>query len=130
MLVKSCPDTCECECSKFNCRECGIERFPEELGEPCDECGFTVLACAECGETYQKPTGNLTWEHGRWHCDGKGIHAGSGMELRGQDGSWFHVRIESSNHGRNLIAFVNVHGHSFTKLIDTDWDALRWPNGH
>lgn len=71
----------------------------------------------------------LYWEDDRWHCDGRGIHAGCIMELKGADGTWFEVRIESADRGRRLIAFKLVHGTGFTCSIDLDYDQLRWPGG-
>lgn len=68
----------------------------------------------------------LVWHDDRWHCDGQGIHAGNGMELRGCDGEWFHVRIESADRGRRLIAFIDVHGFDFVHTIDPESDQLRW----
>lgn len=47
-----CPDTCDCESATFVCVECGVQRWPDECGEPCEECGFCDLACPECGEVY------------------------------------------------------------------------------
>ena len=69
----------------------------------------------------------LVWKNGRWHCDGQGIHAGTGMELRGYDGEWFRVRIESADNGRVLIAYLTVHELAFTFRIDPEYDRLRWP---
>ena len=69
----------------------------------------------------------LEWIDGRWHCDGRGIHAGEGMELLGYDRQWFRVRIESADQGRRLIAYLNVHGMDFRCHIDPDVDRLRWP---
>lgn len=31
----------------------------------------------------KKTANRLEWINDRWHCDGDGIHAGVGMELRG-----------------------------------------------
>lgn len=71
---------------------------------------------------------SLYWQDDRWHLDGRGIHAGTTMELRGpDDGVWFAVRIESSNRGKTLIAFHSVHGIQFTYRLDPDYDQLRWP---
>lgn len=69
----------------------------------------------------------LVWQDDRWHCGGDGIHAGEQMELRGEDGQWFRVRIESADRGRVLIAYVRVHGLDFTRRINEDFDELRWP---
>jgi hypothetical protein len=69
----------------------------------------------------------LIWQDNRWHCDGEGIHAGEGMELRGDDGQWFRVRIESADRGHVLIAYLTVHGHEFSRRIDPEYDQLRWP---
>lgn len=71
----------------------------------------------------------LVWQDSRWHCDGRGIHAGEMMELRGYDGEWFSVRVESSDRGRRLIAIVVRHDIQFSYGIDTDCDQLRWPPG-
>lgn len=43
---------------------------------------------------------------GRWHVDGRGIHAGAVLELELAD-VWIKVRIESSNGGRNLVAYYD-----------------------
>jgi hypothetical protein len=39
----------------------------------------------------------LKWIDDRWHCDGRPIHAGDGMEMQFPDGTWLHVRIESQD---------------------------------
>lgn len=79
-------------------------------------------------ETIQESRGHkLKWQEGRWHCAGDGIHAGNGLELLGADGQWFRVRIESADCGRRLFAYVNLHGHEFTRPIYPDSDRLRWP---
>ena len=52
----------------------------------------------------------LVWQDDRWHCGGEGIHAGENLELRGEDGQWFRVRIESADRGRMLIAYTKIHG--------------------
>ena len=70
----------------------------------------------------------LKWIEDRWHCDGRGIHAGETLELRGEDWQWFPVRIESAHRGRVLIAYVTVHGLDFTRRINEDYDELRWPS--
>jgi hypothetical protein len=64
---------------------------------------------------------------GRWQCDGRGIHAGDGMELRLPDGSWLPVRIESHNSGRELTAYASIKGRPFASRINPDHDELRWP---
>ena len=69
----------------------------------------------------------LEWIDDRWHCAGRGIHAGDCMELLGYDGKWFAVRIESADRGRRLSAFVRVHGRDFVCGIEPECDRLRWP---
>lgn len=69
----------------------------------------------------------LEWNGDRWCCDSQGIHAGDCLELRGHKGESIFVRIESSNQGRNLIAFVDVKGLTFTRRIEPEYDELRWP---
>lgn len=69
----------------------------------------------------------LEWIDDRWHCGGEGIHAGETLELRGRDGQWFRVRIESADRGRVLIAHIQVHGLDFTRRIEPEFDELRWP---
>jgi hypothetical protein len=68
----------------------------------------------------------LTWTECRWHCEGRGIHAGDILELRG-DNVWTRVQIESASNGRRLIASYVVDGRIFTRMIDTTYDHLRWP---
>lgn len=68
----------------------------------------------------------LEWINGRWHLDGQGIHAGTGMDLLGQDGEWFRVRIESANQGRELVAYIEHHGFDFSTRISPEYDKLRW----
>ncbi|HVW36350.1 MAG TPA: hypothetical protein VHB99_03555 [Pirellulales bacterium] len=70
---------------------------------------------------------SLTWQDDRWHCDGRGIHAGEMMELQGYDGKWSLVRVESSDRGRRLIAIVDVRGRQFACGIEPECDQLRWP---
>lgn len=72
-------------------------------------------------------TRGLEWIGNRWHCEGKPIHAGVGMELRGTDGERFLVRIESQDCGRLLIAYHDIHGLDFRYSIDPEYDRLRWP---
>lgn len=69
----------------------------------------------------------LTWNDDRWNLDGRGVHAGDVMQLRCDKGEWVDVRVESSDRGRRLIAFVRVHGREFASAIETDYDDLRWP---
>lgn len=69
----------------------------------------------------------LEWLDDRWHLEGRGIHAGEQMELLCSKGEWLAVRIESSDHGRRLSAWIRVHGRDFVSGIDTEFDALRWP---
>ena len=69
----------------------------------------------------------LQWIDDRWHCDGRPIHAGNCLELRGDGGHWIPVRVESRDQGRELIAFYRVHGREFCSGIETDYDKLRWP---
>lgn len=70
----------------------------------------------------------LHWIEDRWHCDGRGIHAGSQMELRCDGGKWLTVRVESYNRGRGLSAFIAVHGRQFASTIEPEYDQLRWPS--
>jgi len=74
-------------------------------------------------------THRLTWDGDRWHCDGRAIHAGVLMELKGAYGgsSWFEVRIESRNRGKDLVAVAKIQGLDFTYGIDPECDQLRWP---
>ena len=68
----------------------------------------------------------LTWIDDRWHLNGRPIHAGDCMELRGGGGKWIPVRIESSNRGRVLHAVVRVEGREFYSTIQPEFDKLRW----
>ena len=73
----------------------------------------------------------LEWIDGRWHLDGRGIHAGDGLELRFPDKSWVPVRIESEACGRQLYAHFRFHGMGLrVGVVDaemTDGSNLRWP---
>jgi hypothetical protein len=69
---------------------------------------------------------NCEWIEGRWHLDGRPIHAGSQMEMVFPDGTWQRIRIESENSGKVLLAYVFYHGEPFkTKIGFTR--KLRWP---
>lgn len=68
----------------------------------------------------------LTWQDSRWHCDGRPIHAGDAMELRGDGGNWIPIRVESADRGYRLTACVVLHGVQFCYGIDTEYDRLRW----
>jgi hypothetical protein len=67
----------------------------------------------------------LTWIDDRWRLDGKGIHAGDGMEMRFPDGTWIRGRIESQDVGRVLLFYFDFHGMSLR--VRVDHDELRWP---
>lgn len=69
----------------------------------------------------------LVWHDDRWHLDDRGIHAGEQLELRGYDGQWFAVRVESGDRGRRLIAVIGIHEIDFYCTIDPEYDRLRWP---
>lgn len=84
-------------------------------------------ACHGNGFHYTPPREPLAWIDDRWHCQGEAIHAGNLLEMNCPDESWILVRIESGNHGKNLIAFHSVHGQLFTRAIDPKIDDLRWP---
>lgn len=86
--------------------------------------------CESChgnGFHYRLPNQPLEWIDDRWHCQGEGVHAGNCLELHCPDETWLVVRIESADSGRKLVAFANVHGHTFTRPIDPKVDELRWP---
>ena len=63
---------------------------------------------------------------GRWHCEGRGIHAGTGMELLCPDGHWLPVRVESRDTGRRLVAYFSYHGLGIAWPLDES-NRLRWP---
>ena len=84
---------------------------------------------------------NCEWVKGRWHCAGRGIHAGEGMDLRAADvqgfdgdgepvsegpGAWVRVRIESSDSGAQLHAHLLHEGLPFVLRVDGGHE-LRWP---
>lgn len=84
---------------------------------------------------------NLEWVDNRWHCAGRGIHAGDALELRaaeiqrfdsdgepmaGEPGPWVRVRVESSDAGRRLHAHKLVSGLAFKLEIGAAHE-LRWP---
>lgn len=75
-------------------------------------------------------TGQLEWIDGRWHLDGRAIHAGNCLEVRWPDGTWEAVRIESGDCGRKLFANFDYHGLGLSVRIamtsERDVD-LRWP---
>lgn len=70
----------------------------------------------------------LTWTSNRWHCDGRGIHAGTGMEMQFPDRTWQPVRIESQDCGRRLFAYFVYHGMDLCVSINPEHDRLRWPS--
>lgn len=74
-----------------------------------------------------RPTTKLEWRDDRWHLDGRGVHAGEQLELRGYDGQWFAVRVETSDRGRRLMAIIKLHRVYFSRVIDPRVDNLRWP---
>lgn len=69
---------------------------------------------------------NCDWIDGRWHLNGRPVHAGSHMELLFPDGTWQRVRIESREAGRVLVAYVFYHGEPLTLDIGCT-RRLRWP---
>lgn len=69
--------------------------------------------------------GRLAWIDGRWHADGVPIHAGDACELHTPEGWWICVRIESSDAGRRLIAYLDEHGLIFKRDIHPEHDRLR-----
>ncbi len=69
---------------------------------------------------------NLRWEEGRWHCGSGPIHAGAQMELRGSNGTWLRVRIESRDQGVILVAHTHINGSEFERKL-RHYDVLRWP---
>lgn len=68
----------------------------------------------------------LTWDDGRWHLRGQGIHAGAVMEVRWPDGKWEKVRIESADAGRRLYAHFKYHGVDLCVLVVVE-DGYRDP---
>ncbi len=78
--------------------------------------------------TTLKPKTKLEWRDGRWHLAGRQVHAGEHLELRGYDGKWFAIRVETSDRGQRLIAAVELHRVYFSRVIDPRLDRLRWPN--
>jgi hypothetical protein len=74
----------------------------------------------------------LEWLDGRWHLDGRGIHAGASLEFRWPDGTWERVRIESGDCGRKLYAHFDYHGLALRVRVvapDACDCELRWPIG-
>ena len=69
---------------------------------------------------------SLTWQSNRWHLEDKPIHAGAMVELLGEDGEWFEVRIETEDSGRKLLAYSRVHGLEFRFPLIPDYHQLRW----
>jgi hypothetical protein len=69
----------------------------------------------------------LEWIDGRWHVEGRGIHAGDHMEIRWPDGFWEAVRIETTNQGTVLGAYFEHHGELCCVRIDDKHHRLRWP---
>jgi hypothetical protein len=78
----------------------------------------------------RRPAAPLVWDRkaGRWHCDGKPIHAGANMELQFPDEEWVLVRIESHESGRILLAQVDFHCATLVYGL-THKSRLRWPAG-
>lgn len=73
---------------------------------------------------------SLDWIDGRWHCEGRGIHAGTAMLLRRDDGFWYSIRIESADSGKRLFAhFDDVEGPSLRAELDPWRHVLTWPRG-
>ena len=73
---------------------------------------------------------SMHWIEGRWHLDGKGIHAGVGIECRFPDGTWVRGRIESADAGRKLFFHFDYHGCELQVRVDPEgYDELpiRWP---
>lgn len=88
-------------------------------------------------------------DEGRWFVDGRGVYAGSSMEMQGvvvvgEDengtprtgpGEWFDIVIESRDRGRVLDAYARVHGVRFCARSVAVFDGdepfvayeLRWP---
>lgn len=69
------------------------------------------------------------WIDGRWHFDGKPIHAGDGMEIRWPDKTWEPVRIESADAGRILKAYFDHHGETLqvrVRDMDETYRDVRW----
>lgn len=71
-------------------------------------------------------------EHRRWYLDGRPIHAGDGVELRGYrepddpdarargdmvPGDWIPVRLESRERGRELDAYLTTAGLTFKRHV-------------
>jgi hypothetical protein len=73
-------------------------------------------------------TAQLEWIDDRWHLDGRGIHAGSFLEIRWPDGTWEAVRIESADRGRTLFAHFVHHGQRCCVRVVPDGcdHPLRW----
>jgi len=73
----------------------------------------------------------MEWIDDRWHCNGKPIHAGTGMEVQWPDGTWQRVRIESARSGRVLLACFDYHGLGLSiRVVGNDDGSdmpLRWP---
>lgn len=71
---------------------------------------------------------DLAWWDGRWQCEGRGIHAGSPLQIRATDGpgEWLDVRIESTDGGRVLLAFCEVQGLMFSIRVGPGHE-MRWP---
>lgn len=89
-------------------------------------CSFMRSRCGANGSNV-KGRNVLEWIDNRWHCDGVGIHAGQGMELRGEK-QWHRVRIESADAGQILIAYMVIDGIQFSYRIWPESDRLRWPD--
>lgn len=88
-------------------------------------------------------------DEGRWFVGGRGVYAGSSMEMQGvvvvgydddgepetEPGEWFEVVIESREGGRVLDAYAQVHGVRFCARSVAGFEGdepfasygLRWP---
>ncbi len=82
---------------------------------------------------------SLLWVDHRWHLDGRGIHAGTTLEIklagvgRSDHGGWQAFTIESQDSGGTLVACHRIGHLEFTCVVaDRHWPAssveeLRWP---
>jgi hypothetical protein len=73
----------------------------------------------------------LDWLDRRWHLGGRPIHAGYYLEVRREDGTWWDVRIESTDSGRWLRMYFDVPGMRGRQawIHMHEDDQLRWPKG-
>ena len=69
----------------------------------------------------------LQWIDDRWHCEGRGIHAGDRLELLEGDDAWREVRVESQDGGRVLLACSEIDARMCERRIDPERERLRWP---